>query len=88
MSAPIRTCVGCSRRAPQTELVRFVSVAGTLTPDPERLLPGRGAYSCRSLGCVEAAIHRRGFARTLRSPLRLPEELLERLTEAVSPSHG
>ena len=30
---PVRTCVGCGRRAPQSELVRFAAVDGVLTRD-------------------------------------------------------
>lgn len=61
---PTRTCVGCGRRAPQSELVRFVARDGVLTPG--RTEPGRGAYTCRRLQCFERAVARRGFPRTLR----------------------
>ncbi len=63
-AAPVRTCAGCGRRLPQRELVRFVSVAGHLTPG--RTLPGRGVYTCRRLVCFERARERRAFARVLR----------------------
>jgi predicted RNA-binding protein YlxR (DUF448 family) len=64
MSSPERTCVGCGRKAPQAELLRFAVQAGALVPG--RLLPGRGAYTCRRLACFERAISRRAFSRVLR----------------------
>jgi len=62
--APIRTCAGCGRKAPQAELVRFAAVGGDLQPG--RTLPGRGVYTCRRLSCFERALARRGFNRVLR----------------------
>jgi predicted RNA-binding protein YlxR (DUF448 family) len=59
----VRTCVGCGRKAPQAELLRFVARAGVLTLGPKE--PGRGAYTCRRLACFERAAARRAFARTL-----------------------
>ncbi|MBA3788377.1 MAG: YlxR family protein [Actinobacteria bacterium] len=64
MTAPERTCVGCGRKAPQLELLRFTVEAGALAPG--RLNPGRGAYTCRRLACFERAVDRRAFARVLR----------------------
>lgn len=64
MSEPTRRCVGCGRRRPQRELLRFVARDGVLAPG--RSEPGRGAYTCRSLACFERAAAQRGFARTLR----------------------
>ena len=72
---PTRTCVGCGRKAPQRELVRFAAPAGVLEPDPARRLPGRGAYTCRRLSCFERAEARRAFSRTLRRTVRVPSGL-------------
>jgi len=72
---PVRTCVGCGRKAPQAELLRFAAVAGALTLDRERRLPGRGAYTCHSAACFERARTRRAFARVLRQPVAVPDGL-------------
>jgi predicted RNA-binding protein YlxR (DUF448 family) len=64
LTTPIRSCVGCGRRAPQAELLRFVAENGFLTPGDGRA--GRGAYTCRRLSCFERAVARRAFNRTLR----------------------
>ncbi len=71
--APIRTCAGCGRKAPQAELVRFVARAGALAPG--RREPGRGVYTCRRRLCFERALHRRAFSRTLRSTVRVDPAL-------------
>ena len=73
MTGPVRTCVGCGRRAPQAELLRFVARDGTLAHSQRA--PGRGAYTCRRLACFERAAERRAFNRTLRQTLRLDPEL-------------
>jgi uncharacterized protein len=72
VSAPVRTCLGCRRKAPQDQLLRFVARKGELIADSARRLPGRGAYTCRKAACFEQAASRRAFARTLRRPVNLP----------------
>lgn len=72
-AVPIRSCVGCGRKAPQSELLRFVAVEGTLVPGAGK--PGRGAYTCRRLSCFERAAARRAFNRTLRRTVRVEPEL-------------
>ncbi len=66
---PIRSCVGCGRKAPQCELLRFVAEDGRLVPGKGK--PGRGAYTCRRLSCFERAVARRAFNRTLRRTIQV-----------------
>ena len=73
MTEPIRSCVGCGRKAPQNELLRFVARDGRLVPGARE--PGRGAYTCRRLSCFERAVARRAFNRTLRRNVRVEPEL-------------
>jgi uncharacterized protein len=79
MSEPERTCVGCGRKAPQRDLVRFVAPDGTLRLDPTRRSPGRGAYVHPRLSCYERAVDRRAFSRSLRRNVRIPENLVSEL---------
>ena len=72
-AAPERTCAGCGRKAPQSELVRFGAVGGRLTPG--RTLPGRGVYTCSRLACFERARASRGFNRVLRQTVVVDPEL-------------
>jgi predicted RNA-binding protein YlxR (DUF448 family) len=68
-AAPIRSCVGCGRKAPQAELIRFVAENGRLVPGEGR--SGRGAYTCRRLACFERAAAGRAFNRTLRRTVQI-----------------
>jgi predicted RNA-binding protein YlxR (DUF448 family) len=73
LSTPTRSCVGCGRKAPQAELVRFVADGGRLVAGVGR--PGRGAYTCRRLACFERAVSRRAFSRTLRQTVEIERDL-------------
>jgi uncharacterized protein len=73
VTEPIRSCVGCGRKAPQSEFLRFVARGGVLTPGSGE--PGRGAYTCRRLSCFERALARRAFNRALRRNVRVEPEL-------------
>ncbi len=72
-SAPVRTCAGCGRLAPQRELLRFVAPDGVLVAG--RNEPGRGAYTCCSVACFDRAAARGAFARVLRRQVRVGPEL-------------
>jgi predicted RNA-binding protein YlxR (DUF448 family) len=77
---PVRRCVGCGRRAPQRELVRFAARDGELVPATRE--PGRGAYTCRRLSCFERATASRAFSRTLRQKVRVDSALARLYTDA------
>jgi uncharacterized protein len=81
VSAPKRTCVGCGRKAPQQELVRFAAPTGVLELDAARRLLGRGAYTCRRLSCFERAESRRAFSRMLRRTVTIPIDLKASIRE-------
>ncbi|WP_082556421.1 YlxR family protein [Modestobacter sp. Leaf380] len=82
---PVRTCVGCRRRAPVTDLLRVVVRESRLTPDPARRLPGRGASVHPTPECLRAADRRRAFPRALRRSAPLETDLLESHVQALSP---
>ncbi|NHC44600.1 YlxR family protein [Motilibacter aurantiacus] len=64
---PQRTCVGCRRRAPKSELIRVVEAEGACVPDVRGRLPGRGAYVHPDQECLDVAERRRAFSRALRA---------------------
>ena len=70
---PVRTCAGCGRKAPQSELVRFAAIEGRL--EAGRELPGRGVYTCARLACFERAAAARAFNRVLRQRVAIDPEL-------------
>ena len=71
--------MGCGRKAPQAELVRFGSVDGRLQAG--RTIPGRGVYTCRRLACFERAAAHNAFARVLRQGVRVDPALSALYTE-------
>jgi predicted RNA-binding protein YlxR (DUF448 family) len=73
VTEPIRSCVGCGRKAPQGQLLRFVAKEGRLVTGAGE--PGRGAYTCRRLSCFERAVSRRAFNRTLRQTVKVEPAL-------------
>ncbi|CAN5266275.1 hypothetical protein BH18ACT12_BH18ACT12_02200 [soil metagenome] len=73
MTEPIRSCIGCGRKGPQREFLRFVAKNGALVFGQGE--PGRGAYTCRQLSCFERAVSRRAFNRSLRQTIRVGPEL-------------
>jgi uncharacterized protein len=79
-----RTCVGCGRKAPQSELVRFAARDGALVPG--RGVPGRGAYTCRRLACFERAVSRRSFNRVLKRSVTIDPALSEQFTHRLESS--
>jgi len=65
---PIRTCVGCGKRSPQAELIRFVAGAeSALAIDSGRRARGRGAYLHSDASCWRSFSGRRGPIRSLRT---------------------
>ncbi|WP_281706841.1 YlxR family protein [Corynebacterium argentoratense] len=73
---PIRTCIATRTRHPDSQLLRVVlrrrsagdKVQGEffVQPDPQRKLPGRGAWITPTQEAVEIAIARRQFARAFK----------------------
>jgi len=46
-----------------------------------RTEPGRGAYTCRNRACFDLAVQRHGFARVLRTAVRVDPDLARLYTE-------
>ncbi len=64
---PQRTCIACRETSRQTELVRYVVAPdGTLLVDYRHRLPGRGAYTCIDIQCLQDAVKRKQFQRSFR----------------------
>lgn len=70
LKRPIRTCIATRRRHKDSELLRVV-VRRTgddisVVPDPNRSMPGRGAWLTPTLEAWEIAEKRRAFGRALK----------------------
>ena len=83
---PVRTCIGCRRRAPAAELVRLRLEAGRIVIEGGI---GRGASIHALASCLERASKSGAFARAFKrsaGEIGLPEpgEFLERLSSTAA----
>jgi predicted RNA-binding protein YlxR (DUF448 family) len=73
---PMRKCTGCNEMKPKKELVRVVkNQEGEISLDLTGKKPGRGAYICRKLSCLQAARKNRGLERAF--SCRIPDEIYD-----------
>ncbi|MEN3000444.1 MAG: YlxR family protein [Armatimonadota bacterium] len=88
---PIRRCASCRRTAPKSALIRFArqkdpeTGAWQVQLDPHQKLPGRGAYLCPQVACVQHALKKQALAKVLHAPV--PRELLEQVLTSISVSN-
>lgn len=75
MALPERTCVGCRTRAPVAELVRVVADPPGIALDERRRLPGRGAWVHPTRTCIVTATRRKAWARALKVPGVVADEV-------------
>lgn len=79
---PMRQCLGCREMKPKPELLRVVrSPEGEVSLDTRGKKPGRGAYVCPNAECLRRAVKSRALDRALET--KIPDEVMERLTEAL-----
>ena len=80
---PIRKCVGCQERISKRELIRIVrSPNGEYLIDPTGKKPGRGAYICPKVECLEKALKNKGLERSFKSTIDL--DIIENLRSKMS----
>ena len=84
---PMRQCLGCREMRPKRELVRVVrSPVGEISLDFRGKAPGRGAYVCRNVQCLNKAIKARAFERAFSA--QIPPEIYERLVQEMEAGDG
>ncbi len=59
LTLPVRSCIGCRKRANPSALIRVVLVDGKVIPDLKGGAAGRGAWLHKK--CAEVAIARHAF---------------------------
>ena len=80
---PLRMCTGCMEMKPKKELVRVVrSKEGEVSIDLTGKKPGRGAYVCKNMDCLEKAFKTKRLDRNLET--KLGDEVHTRLREEIS----
>lgn len=86
---PMRMCVGCREMKPKRELLRVVrSPEGEISFDLTGRKPGRGAYVCRSLECLNTAIRKKQLERAFSSPVSdaVRDSLLAQMPQLPPPA--
>jgi len=79
---PMRQCLGCREMKPKKELTRVVrSPEGEVTLDFKGKSPGRGAYVCANVSCVEKAVKTKALDRALE--VAIPPEVFEELKKQL-----
>lgn len=79
---PQRMCTGCMQMKPKKELIRVVkSKEGDISIDLIGKKPGRGAYVCKNIECLEKAYKTKKLERNLEA--KIDEEIYNRLKEEV-----
>lgn len=64
---PQRTCIGCRAVKDKRELLRIVRTPeAELSFDETGKKSGRGAYVCRDLACLDAALQSKRLAKALK----------------------
>ncbi len=80
---PQRTCMGCQAKKDKRELVRIVrSPEGEISVDLTGKKPGRGAYICPDLECLNKVVKSKRLERSLETTIS--EEIYEMLKEQLS----
>jgi len=75
---PQRMCTGCMEMKPKKELIRVVkNKENEISIDLHGKKPGRGAYICRNIQCLEKAVKTKRLERNLE--IKLDEQVYERL---------
>ncbi|GAA1814192.1 YlxR family protein [Nesterenkonia flava] len=85
---PVRTCIGCRRRADQGYVVRVALEGDEVRLDAARRMPGRGAWLHPQRECFEAAVKRKAFNRAFRRPVRTTSLSFEELAVHCSPDES
>jgi len=90
---PLRKCTGCNEMKPKRELIRVVKLPDKLSESGEILekgsveldftgkKPGRGAYICNSLDCLNKAIKGRRLEKAF--SCQIPDAVYQSLKEEL-----
>ena len=80
---PQRTCMGCQAKKEKRELVRIVrSPEGEISVDMTGKKPGRGAFICPDLECLNKVVKSKRLERSLETAIS--QEIYESLKEQLS----
>jgi predicted RNA-binding protein YlxR (DUF448 family) len=80
---PQRMCTGCMEMKPKKELIRVVkNKEGQVSVDFTGKKPGRGAYICKDIECLEKAIKTKRLSKNLE--INISDEVYENLKDEIT----
>lgn len=82
---PQRMCVGCRKLKPKRDLIRVVRRPdGSVELDTQGRTPGRGAYLCPQIDCLQTATRNNQLERALATSVHADtiQQLEERLKDS------
>ncbi len=79
---PQRTCMGCNSKRDKKELIRVVkNKENEISIDKTGKRPGRGAYLCDDIQCLEKVIKSKRLEKVL--DMKISEEIYENLRGVI-----
>ncbi len=63
---PVRTCLGCHKRFPKNQLLKFVLQEGMIVFDSKGTGQGRSAYCCNNKNCLRVFSIQKKLSRAFR----------------------
>ncbi|GFZ84074.1 hypothetical protein GCM10011497_11200 [Elstera cyanobacteriorum] len=82
---PARRCVATFAVLPKAELLRcVVAPDGSLVPDLDGKLPGRGLYVTPDRAAIETALKKRAFAKAAKRSVQVPDDWADRLAGLIA----
>ena len=80
---PVRLCLGCNEAHPKNELIRIVkNKEGEISIDITGKKPGRGAYICSKVDCLNKLEKSKRLARSF--SMEIPSEIFTKLREELA----
>ena len=75
---PERSCIGCNTKKEKRDLIRIVkNKQGEINIDKTGKMPGRGAYICDSISCLEKLIKTKKLERVFQ--MKIEDDIYEEL---------
>jgi len=80
---PMRLCLGCNEGHPKKELIRIVkNKEGEISVDITGKKPGRGAYICNKMECLNKLEKNKRLCRSF--SMEIPSEVFVKLREELA----
>jgi len=84
---PKRMCTGCMEMKPKKELIRIVrNKEGEVSIDFTGKKPGRGAYICKHIDCLEKSVRAKRLNKSLETDIS--DEIYSRLKDEIINGEG